>query len=34
MSEFPDPNQESAAACENRVIGPYRKGQEMLTFHY
>ena len=26
MSEFPDPNQESAAACENRDIGTFMKG--------
>ena len=26
MSEFPEPQQESAAACENRDIGPFKKG--------
>ena len=26
MSEFPEPQQESAAACENMDIGPFRKG--------
>ena len=38
MSEFPEPKQESAAACENRDIGPFRKGPKqmttILTFHY
>ena len=38
MSEFPKPQQESAAAIENRDIGPFRKGPKqmttILTFHY
>ena len=38
MSEFPEPQQESAAACENRDIGPFRKGPKQMTkivtFHF
>ena len=38
MSEFPEPQQESAAACENRDIGPFRKGPNLtptiLLFAY
>ena len=38
MNEFSEPQQESAAACENRVIGPFRKGPKqittIITFHY
>ena len=38
MSEFLEPQQESAAPCENRDIAPFRKGQKQmttnLTFHY
>ena len=38
MSEVPEPQQESAAACENRDIGAFRKGPKqmttILTFHY
>ena len=31
MSEFPEPQQESAAACENRDNGPFRKGLKQMT---
>ena len=31
MSEFPEPQQESAAAFENRDIGPFRKGSKLMT---
>ena len=31
MSEFPEPQQESAAACENMDIGPFRKGPKLMT---
>ena len=38
MSEFPEPQQESAANCENRDIGPFKKVPKqittILTFHY
>ena len=38
MSEFPEPQQESAAACENRDIGPLKKGPKQIitivNFHY
>ena len=30
MSEFPLPQQESAAACENRDIGPFTKGPKHI----
>ena len=32
MSEFPEPQQESAAACENRDIGPFRKGPKLQFY--
>jgi len=31
MSEFLEPQQESAAVCENRDIGPYRNGPKLMT---
>ena len=31
MSEFPEPQQESAAPPENRNIGPFRKGPKLMT---
>ena len=31
MSEFPEPQQESAAACENQDIGPFGKGPKQMT---
>ena len=31
MSEFPEPHQESAAACENRDIGHFRKGPKLMN---
>ena len=31
MSEFPEPQQESDAACENRDIRPFRKGPKLMT---
>ena len=31
MSEFPESQQESAAVCENRDIGPSRKGPKLMT---
>ena len=31
MSEFPEPQQETTAACENRDIGPFRKGPKLMT---
>ena len=31
MSEFPEPQQESTAACENRDIGPLRKGPKQMN---
>ena len=31
MSEFPELQQESAAACENMDIGPFRKGPKLKT---
>ena len=38
MSEFPEPQQESAVACENSDIGPFRKGPTEMTtiliFHF
>ena len=38
MSEFLEPQQESAAACENMDIGPFSKGPKQMTtistFHY
>ena len=38
MSEFTERQQESAVACENRDIRPFRKGPKQMTtiliFHY
>ena len=31
MSKFPEPHQESAAACEIRDIGPIRKGPKLMN---
>ena len=31
MSEIPEPQQESAAACENRDIEPFRKGPKLIN---
>ena len=31
MNEFPEPAQKSAAACENRDIGPFREGPKQMT---
>ena len=31
MSEFPEPQQESAAAFENSDIGPFMKGPKLMT---
>ena len=31
ISEFPQPQQESAAACENRDIVHFRKGPKLMT---
>ena len=31
MSEFPEPQQESASPCENMDIGPFRKGPKQIT---
>ena len=31
MSEFDQPQQESIPACENRDIGPFRKGPKLMT---
>ena len=31
MSEFPETQKESAAACENMDIGPLRKGPKLMS---
>ena len=31
MSEFPEPQQKTAAAYENKDIGPFRKGPKQIT---
>ena len=34
MSEFPEPQQESAAACENRDIGPFsQEGSKTIDYN-